>query len=386
MAETGNGLAELSSGPSAGPSVSSGKQPAFSLQDFEDLVNIPKSEYEELLISNAHYQLKASAELDHLKILLAEKRVKGEIQAAGGYSSSSQNNRDSDSINSPPLPAPRRKQDDSSKDEEHSPQDDSDNKRGGQYSTIGVDFGAEHRGHELVGDKDRRNNDSEPCMIALRTPTGVTHADIINAIRGGLLMDIHLLPHRNACFVTFLNHRDAENFMAYCQSHVFYVARRSVSIRLALCSIVNPIPPLLTPEIQTPVIWAGRQCQRPGITEDMIRHDLDHIHNMVIIYVQLSEGNAYLSTNSVSNALYARTCMLSRTMYRGLEIGFYPDECDGDIDDMDDSAPLHKLPPVEKDAHVYNSYHVLSVERVEDEDDGNQGSVEDNEDEEPEPY
>jgi hypothetical protein len=88
--------------------------------------------------------------------------------------------------------------------------------------------------------------------------------------------------------------------------------------------------------------------QRPAITEDMIRHDLYHIHNMVVIYVQFSEGNAYLSTNSVSNALYARTCMLSRTLYRGLEISFYPDECDGDIDDMDDSAPPYTLPPVER--------------------------------------
>lgn len=126
--------------------------------------------------------------------------------------------------------------------------------------------------------------------------------------------------------------------------------------------------------------------QRPAITEAIIRHDLYHIHNMVVIYVQFSEGNAYISTNSVSNALYARTCMLSRTMYRGLEIDFYPDECDGEIGDMDDSAPLHTLPPVEKDSKVYNPYDVLSVEWCEDEDEGNQGSVEDNEDEELEPY
>lgn len=126
--------------------------------------------------------------------------------------------------------------------------------------------------------------------------------------------------------------------------------------------------------------------RRPAITKDIIRHDLYHIHNMIVIYVQFSEGNAYLSTNSVSNALYARTCMLSRTIYRGLEIGFYPDECDGDIDDMDDSAPPYTLPPVEKDAKVYNPYDVLSVEGVEDEDEGNQGSVEDNGDQELEPY
>jgi hypothetical protein len=39
-----------------------------------------------------------------------------------------------------------------------------------------------------------------------------------------------------------MNHGDAENFMAYCQSHVFYVAGRSVSIRLTLCPMVHAIP------------------------------------------------------------------------------------------------------------------------------------------------
>jgi hypothetical protein len=126
--------------------------------------------------------------------------------------------------------------------------------------------------------------------------------------------------------------------------------------------------------------------RRPAITEDMIRHDLYHIHNMAVIYVQFSEGNVYISTNSVSNALYARSCMLSRTLYRGLDIGFYPDECEGDISEMDGMRPRYIPLPVGKDAKVYNPFDVLSVEGIEDEDEGNQGSVEDNEDEELEPY
>lgn len=44
----------------------------------------------------------------------------------------------------------------------------------------------------------------------------------------------------------------------------------------------------------------------PIITESLIRRDLDHIHNLVIISVRFEHGNAYISTNSVHNALFAR--------------------------------------------------------------------------------
>lgn len=47
-------------------------------------------------------------------------------------------------------------------------------------------------------------------------------------------------------------------------------------------------------------------------TEENIREDLDHIHNLVVIKVDFSGGNCYLSLNSVHNAIYARMCMMSR--------------------------------------------------------------------------
>jgi hypothetical protein len=47
-------------------------------------------------------------------------------------------------------------------------------------------------------------------------------------------------------------------------------------------------------------------------TEDSIREDLEHIHNLVVIKVTLQGPDAHISTNSVHNALFARTCMMSR--------------------------------------------------------------------------
>lgn len=65
-----------------------------------------------------------------------------------------------------------------------------------------------------------------------------------------------------------------------------------------------------------------------GLTEQRIREDMDHIHNLVIIDVTFRSGSAYVSTNSVHNALFARTCMMSRSGYKGCKIEFFRDACD----------------------------------------------------------
>lgn len=48
----------------------------------------------------------------------------------------------------------------------------------------------------------------------------------------------------------------------------------------------------------------------PKHTEEMIRADLEHIHNLVVISVRTGGENVHISTNSVHNALFARTCMM----------------------------------------------------------------------------
>lgn len=47
-------------------------------------------------------------------------------------------------------------------------------------------------------------------------------------------------------------------------------------------------------------------------TAEVIREDLDHIHNLVVVKVEFIGGNCYIGLNSVHNAIYARQCMLSR--------------------------------------------------------------------------
>ena len=71
-----------------------------------------------------------------------------------------------------------------------------------------------------------------------------------------------------------------------------------------------------------------------SITEDRLREDLDHIHNLIILDITFRHGDAYLQLNSIHNSLFARTCMMSRATYKGLRIEWYPDEC---------AEPLPKL-------------------------------------------
>lgn len=63
------------------------------------------------------------------------------------------------------------------------------------------------------------------------------------------------------------------------------------------------------------------------VTEEQIREHLDHIHNLVVVDVYFHNGDAHISTNSIHNALFARTCMMSRTVYKGTRIDWGSDEC-----------------------------------------------------------
>ena len=107
-----------------------------------------------------------------------------------------------------------------------------------------------------------------------------------------------------------------------------------------------------------------------GITEERIRSQLDHIHNIVVISITFEDGDAYLSLNSINNSLFARTCMMSRVTYRGMKIEWYPDEC---------AQPLPKLqyvpkkenlasPQSKKLTSAMNRFQMLNMDGADDDD------------------
>jgi hypothetical protein len=111
----------------------------------------------------------------------------------------------------------------------------------------------------------------------------------------------------------------------------------------------------------------------PNITEGLIRRDMEHIHNLIVISVKFKHGNAYISTNSVHNALFARSCMMSRLTYKGMRIAFYPDECAAPLARVL-SGPKREAQASKKHAPLPNRFHLLSIDGSEDDENDEHGT------------
>lgn len=55
---------------------------------------------------------------------------------------------------------------------------------------------------------------------------------------------------------------------------------------------------------------------------------MEHISQLVIVDIKYRGVNAFVYTNSIGGATFARTCMMSRKEYKGCKIEFFDDECD----------------------------------------------------------
>lgn len=64
---------------------------------------------------------------------------------------------------------------------------------------------------------------------------GTTHADITNAVRGGMLLDIFLRSHERTATVSFLNSADAKAFYAHVRRHDLYIRNKRVRRVCSLC-------------------------------------------------------------------------------------------------------------------------------------------------------
>lgn len=69
----------------------------------------------------------------------------------------------------------------------------------------------------------------------------------------------------------------------------------------------------------------------PTLTEERIREDLDHIHNLHVEKIVIQGVSIVVNLNSVCVALFARTCLMSRSSYKGVKIEFAVDECAGKL-------------------------------------------------------
>ncbi|KAJ4382104.1 hypothetical protein N0V86_002433 [Didymella sp. IMI 355093] len=187
-----------------------------------------------------------------------------------------------------------------------------------------------------------------PVPDTLKAPHGhykrTTHKDIAGVVRGGRLLDIFLRNDRSAT-VSFVE--GAANFLSYIKRNDIYLHAKRLEFRWADRQF--HVPPHISNKI---VGGATRNLIVRGVasrvTEEQIRDHLNHIHNLVVVEVYFHNGDAYISTNSIHNALFARTCMMSRMVYKGTRIDWAPDECAAALPQpiMRSRSPVMRIPSV----------------------------------------
>ncbi|KAI7539209.1 hypothetical protein KC331_g9886 [Hortaea werneckii] len=175
-----------------------------------------------------------------------------------------------------------------------------------------------------------------------------TYKDFVSVIKGGQIVSINLRPERSGT-VTFLE--GAEAFLAWVRRHDIYLHSKRIEVKWAdrQYRLNNHIHHKILHGATRNLII--RNARSHGLTAAQIRADLDHIHSLVIIDISFrpppslcpssnsaatataaagivrGDDDAYVETNAVHNALFARTCMMSRTGYKGCRIEFFPDQC-----------------------------------------------------------
>ncbi|KAF2473498.1 uncharacterized protein BDR25DRAFT_283070 [Lindgomyces ingoldianus] len=156
-----------------------------------------------------------------------------------------------------------------------------------------------------------------------------THKDLTNIIRGGRLLDIFLRNDRSAT-VSFVE--GAQDFLTYAKKNDIYLHTKRLEFRWndRQFHVPSHVSNKIANGATRNLVVRGAAGKH---TATQIRDHLDHIHNLVVVDISFRNGDAFISTNSIHNALFARTCMMSRTIYKGLRIDWYPDEC---------AAPLPK--------------------------------------------
>jgi len=207
-----------------------------------------------------------------------------------------------------------------------------------------------------------------------------TMRDLLSVIKGGKILSINM--RGSGATVTLFD--GAAEFLHWAKRNDIYLNGRRVS---SLGSSWGENSADLS---QIEVRWAERQFRLnghvgdkvstgatrnllihnaldKGHTERSIRDDMEHIHNLIIVDVTLRQGDALVCTNSVHNALYARTCMMSRSTYKGCRIEFVRDECDVPLPQrkITPQSAFAGAAPQKKPAPTLNRFNLLNMEGTE---------------------
>ncbi|KAK3313792.1 hypothetical protein B0H66DRAFT_361333 [Apodospora peruviana] len=227
-------------------------------------------------------------------------------------------------------------------------------------------------GATYVKSQNQRQQFDRECTRTIQLSNladGTTHADITAAVRGGQLLDVFLRPHERSATVSFLHAVDARKFFEHVRRNDLYIKNKRVDIKWSERQFILPghvAGKVATGASRNLVIrrYDGRH------TEENIREDLDHIHNLVVVKVEFAGGSCYISLNSVHNAIYAQMCMMSRGKYKGTKIEWDIDECAQPYTTQQLAKPRKEMPPPKKAlSAATNRFQLLNIDDDDDKED-----------------
>ncbi|KAI5460037.1 hypothetical protein BGZ63DRAFT_263956 [Mariannaea sp. PMI_226] len=187
-------------------------------------------------------------------------------------------------------------------------------------------------------------------------PPGVTHQDIVKVVRGGKLVEVYLSHRYRNGSVSFVYGEDAKAFFARSRHSDLYIKGQKVNLKWSdrQFALTDYIAGKIKSGASRTIVI--RNCES-NLSEAMIRADLDHIHNLVVIKVEFFDKSCFIQTNSVSKAMMARTCLSSRLRYRGYRLQWGPDECDRPLAEI---RPLAEHALAERPPAKPNNYPMTS--------------------------
>ncbi|KAL7917910.1 hypothetical protein ACQKWADRAFT_331293 [Trichoderma austrokoningii] len=162
-------------------------------------------------------------------------------------------------------------------------------------------------------------------------PEGTTYSDIAGAVRGGLVYEFYI--NHDTATITFVEAAAAEAYFAHVRSNGLFLKNKRMGIRWSQRYQTLPSHHMNRIDKGATRNMVLRKCGTSH-TEDSLREDLEHIHNLHVVSIEFRDGDWHIGTNSVTNAMYARTCMTSRLKYKPIRIEWDFDECAQPLSEM----------------------------------------------------
>ncbi|KAI9828047.1 MAG: hypothetical protein M1832_003574 [Thelocarpon impressellum] len=193
-----------------------------------------------------------------------------------------------------------------------------------------------------------------------------SHQDVVGVIRGGVLLDIYMRGHERSASVSFVEGVAAQAFINYTKRNDIYIHGKRVEVRWSERQFILPnhVASKVAHNNATRNLLLRNVPDK--VTEEGLRDDLEHIHNLVVIDITFRDHNAFVSLNSIHNGLFARTCMMSRTTYKGLKIEWFADECAEPLPRTPVAAKENAPPPAKRAMPVMNRFDLLNLDGSED--------------------